>query len=144
MWDRVSASHERRLENLVTGIARLREAISRQLEDCVGHSEASEWDTGGTKTSGSRREKSQSIGVRIRESRSAESRGSCGRMAEHKVGPTWLKGGHALPGDKSQHSVEFSHLGDSRNRRVKTRRFNRRGCEVARLRVAKSSREEPA
>jgi hypothetical protein len=36
-----------------------------------------------------------------------------------------------LPGDRSQHSVEFSHLGDSRNRRVKTRQFNRRGCEIA-------------
>jgi hypothetical protein len=41
--------------------------------------EVGEWSTGGTKSSGSRREKSRSIGVRIRESRSAESRGSCGR-----------------------------------------------------------------
>jgi hypothetical protein len=32
-----------------------------------------EWSTGGTETLGSRREKSRSIGVRIRESRSAES-----------------------------------------------------------------------
>jgi hypothetical protein len=43
-----------------------------------------------------------------------------------------------LPGDRSQHSVEFSHLGDSRNRRVKARRFNLRGGEVARLRVVQS------
>jgi hypothetical protein len=49
----------------------------------------------------------------------------------HKVGPAWSTGGHALPGDRSRHSVEFSHLGGSRNRRVKARRFNRRGCEVA-------------
>jgi hypothetical protein len=90
--------------------------------------------------SGSRREKSQSIGVRIRESRSAERRGSCGCMAEHKVGPAWSTGGHALPGDRSQHSVEFSHLGGSRNRRVKARRFNQRGCEVARFRVAEVRR----
>jgi hypothetical protein len=100
------------------------EAIPQQLEGSVGHSEASEWNTGGTKTSGSRREKSKSIGVRIRESRSAESRDSCGRVAEHKVGPVWSKGGHVLPGDRSQHSVEFSCLGDSRNRGVKARRFN--------------------
>jgi hypothetical protein len=39
----------------------------------VGHSGVGEWNTGGTKPSGSRREKSRSIGVRIRESRSAES-----------------------------------------------------------------------
>jgi hypothetical protein len=54
-------------------------------------------------------------------------------VAEHKVGPAWSTGGHVLPGDRSQHSVEFSHLGDSRNRRVKARRFNPRlrGCEVA-------------
>jgi hypothetical protein len=32
-----------------------------------------EWNTGGTKPSGSRREKSRSIGVKVRESRSAES-----------------------------------------------------------------------
>jgi hypothetical protein len=38
----------------------------------VGHSEAGEWNTGGTKTSGSRREKSRSIGVRIRELRRSE------------------------------------------------------------------------
>jgi hypothetical protein len=99
-----------------------------------------EWNTGGTKPSGSRREKSRSIGIRIRESRSAESRGSCGRVAEHKVGPAWSTGGHVLPGDRSQHSVEFSHLGDSRNRRVKARRFNLRGGEVARLRVVQSVR----
>jgi hypothetical protein len=49
------------------------------------------------------------------------SRGSCGRVADHKVGPAWLKGGHALSGDRSQHSIEFSQLGDSRNRRVKAR-----------------------
>jgi hypothetical protein len=59
-----------------------------------------EWNTGGTKPSGSRREKSRSIGIRIRESRSAESRGSCGRVAEHKVGPAWSTGGHVLPGDR--------------------------------------------
>jgi hypothetical protein len=48
-------------------------AISRQLEDSVGHSRVGEWNTGGTKDpSGSRCEKSRSIGVRIRESRSAE------------------------------------------------------------------------
>jgi hypothetical protein len=47
--DRVSESREKRLENLATGIARLREAISRQLEDSVGHSEVGEWNTGGTK-----------------------------------------------------------------------------------------------
>jgi hypothetical protein len=41
---------------------------------------------------------------------------------------------------ESQHSVEFSHLGDSRNRRVKARQFNR-GGKVARLRVAKSIEE---
>jgi hypothetical protein len=75
-------------------------------------------------------------------------RGSCGaEVAEHKVGPRGSKGGHVLPGDRSQHSVEFSHLGDSRNRRVKTRRFNRRGCEVYEVtgsRVAKSLREKSA
>jgi hypothetical protein len=49
-----------------------------------------------------------------------------------------------LPGDRSQHSIEFSHLGDSRNRRVKARRFNLQGGEVARLRVAKSLREKSA
>jgi hypothetical protein len=37
----------------------------------------------------------------------------------HKVRPTWLTGGHAFPGEKSQHSVEFSHLGDSRDKSVK-------------------------
>jgi hypothetical protein len=37
-----------------------------------------------------------------------------------------------FPGDRSRHSVEFSHLGDSRNRRLKARRFNLRGGEVAR------------
>jgi hypothetical protein len=37
----------------------------------------------------------------------------------HKVGPTWSTGGHAFPGDRSRHSVEFSHLGGSWNRRVK-------------------------
>jgi hypothetical protein len=46
-----------------------------------------------------------------------------------------------LPGDRSQHSVEFSHLGDSRDSRVKARRINQRGGEVARLRVAKSGEE---
>jgi hypothetical protein len=45
-----------------------------------------------------------------------------------------------LPGDRSQHSDEFSHLRGSRNRRVKARRFNRRGCEVARFRVAEVRR----
>jgi hypothetical protein len=98
----------------------------------VGHSEAGEWNTGGTKTLGSRREKSRSIGVRIRESQSTESRDSCGRVAKHKVGPAWSKGGHMLPGDRSQHSIEFSRLEDSRNRGVKARRFNLRGGEVAR------------
>jgi hypothetical protein len=48
-----------------------------------------------------------------------------------------------LLGDRSQHSVEFSHLGDSRTRRVKTRRFNRRGCEVARLREALTVKPSP-
>jgi hypothetical protein len=43
-----------------------------------------------------------------------------------------------LPGDRIQHSVEFSDLRDSRNRRVKARRFNLRGGEVARLQVVKS------
>jgi hypothetical protein len=90
----------------------------------VGHSEVGEWSTGGTNSSGSRCEKSQSIGVRIRESRSAESRGLCGCVVEHKVGPAWSMGGQVLPRDRIQHSVEFSHLGDSRNRRVKARRFN--------------------
>jgi hypothetical protein len=64
--------------------------------------------------------------------------GSRGHVAEHKVGPAWSTGGHVLPGDRSQHSIEFSHLGDSRNRRVKARRFNLRGGEVVRLRVVKS------
>ena len=59
--------------------------------------------------------------------------GSRGHMEENKVGPAWSTGGHVLPGDRSQHSVEFSHLGDSRNRRVKNRRFNRRGCKVTRF-----------
>jgi hypothetical protein len=54
----------------------------------------------------------------------------------HKVGPAWSTGGHALPGDRSRHSIEFSHLGVSRNRRVKSRWVNWRGYEVA-------SREEP-
>jgi hypothetical protein len=49
-----------------------------------------------------------------------------GRVAEHKVGPQ----------AKGWTRVEFSHLGDSWTRRVKTRRFNRRGREVARLREA--------
>jgi hypothetical protein len=34
----------------------------------------------------------------------------------HKVRPVWLTGGHALPGERSQHSVEFSHLRDSRDK----------------------------
>jgi hypothetical protein len=67
----------------------------------VDHSEVGEWSTGVTKSSGSRREKSQSIGVRIRESRSSESRGSCGHMEENKVEPMWSMGGHVLPGDRS-------------------------------------------
>jgi hypothetical protein len=61
-----------------------------------------------------------------------------GHVAEHKVAPAWSMGGHMLPGDRSQHSVEFAHLGDLRNRRVKARWFNLRGGEVARLRVVKS------
>jgi hypothetical protein len=32
MWGRISGPHKKRLENLGAGIARLREAISRQLE----------------------------------------------------------------------------------------------------------------
>jgi hypothetical protein len=32
---------------------------------------------------------------------------------DHKVGPAWLTGGHALPGERSQCSVDFSHLRDS-------------------------------
>jgi hypothetical protein len=47
-----------------------------------------------------------------------------------------LKGGHMLPGYRIQYSVEFSHLRDSRTRRVRIRRFNRRGCEVAMFREA--------
>jgi hypothetical protein len=60
--------------------------ISQQLEDSVGHSRVSEWNIGGMKPLGPRHEKSRSIGIRIHESRSTESRGSCGRMAENKVG----------------------------------------------------------
>jgi hypothetical protein len=64
--------------------------------------------------------------------------GSREHVAEHKVGPALSMGGRVLPGYRSQHSVEFSHLGDSWNRRVKARRFNLRGGEVGRLRVVKS------
>jgi hypothetical protein len=53
------------------------------------------------------------------------------------------KGGHVLPGDRSQYSIEFSHLGDSRTRRVRIRRFNRRGCEVAKLREALTVKPSP-
>jgi hypothetical protein len=44
-----------------------------------------EWNTGGTKPSGSRCEKSRGIGIRSREV--PRSRDLCGRVAEHKVGP---------------------------------------------------------
>jgi hypothetical protein len=64
--------------------------------------------------------------------------GSCGRVAENKVGPAWSTGGHVFPGGRCQHSVEFSYLGDSRNRRVKTRQFNLRGGKVVRSRVSAS------
>jgi hypothetical protein len=50
--------------------------------------------------------------------------GSRGHVAEHKGGPAWSTGGHMLPRYRSQHSVEFMHLEDLRNRRVKDRRFN--------------------
>jgi hypothetical protein len=52
----------------------------------------------------------------------------------------WPTGGHTLLGDRSQHSIEFSHLGDSQNRRVKVRRFNLRGGEVARWRGGEVAR----
>jgi hypothetical protein len=48
-----------------------------------------------------------------------------------------------LPGDRIQYSVEFSHLGDSRTRRVRIRRFNQRGCEVAKLREALTVKPSP-
>jgi hypothetical protein len=37
-WGRVSGPRKKRFESLATGITRLREAISRQLESRVGHS----------------------------------------------------------------------------------------------------------
>jgi hypothetical protein len=42
----------------------------------------------------------------------------------HKVRLALLTSGHALPGERSQHSIEFSHLMDSRDKSVKVRRFN--------------------
>jgi hypothetical protein len=47
----------------------------------------------------------------------------------HKVGTTWLTGGYESPREESQCSVDFSHLEDSRDKSVKARRFNLRGCE---------------
>jgi hypothetical protein len=84
------------------------------------------------KPSGSRCEKSRGIGIRIRELRSAEVRVNVWQSVRwDRVVDGWTRVGWR----ESQHSVESSHLGNSRNRRVKTRRFNRRGCEVAKARA---------
>jgi hypothetical protein len=47
----------------------------------------------------------------------------------HKVGPAWLTGGHALPGERSQCSVDFSRLGDSRSKSTGAQPFDSRRCE---------------
>jgi hypothetical protein len=53
------------------------------------------------------------------------------------------KGGHVLFGDRSQYPIEFSHLGDSRTRRVEIQQFNWQGGEVVRWREAPIVKPSP-
>jgi hypothetical protein len=56
--------------------------------------------------------------------RSAESQGmSVGTWQSLKVGPAGLIGVHASPREGSQHSVDFSRLGDSRDKSMRAQPF---------------------
>jgi hypothetical protein len=62
---------------------------------------------------------------RHQKSRSAESRGtSVDTWQNHKVGPARLTSGHASPGKRSQHSIDFSCLRDSWSKGMRVQPFN--------------------
>jgi hypothetical protein len=48
---------------------------------------------------------------------------------DHKVGPAWLTGGHALPGERSQFSVDFSRLRDLQDKSLRAQPLDLRSPE---------------